>query len=48
MYLRFRGVSLRYFARVSLNSTVLRMKVYMIRAEMWGGYESGDSARCVL
>lgn len=36
MYLRFCGVSLRYFACVFLNSTVPRRKVYMIRAEMWG------------
>lgn len=36
MYLRFRGVSLRYFACVSLNSTVPRRQVYVIRAEMRG------------
>lgn len=38
MYIRFRGVSLRYFACVLLNSsTIPGKKVHMIRAEMWGG-----------
>lgn len=42
MYIRFRGMSLRYFARVSLNSATYQegKYVYTIRAEMRGGTDN--------